>query len=80
MKHITFDASNATAPAHMDHPEEMEEHRLDELVDLQVLAENGDPAAAESAKVWLDRDPDARKQWQDVERVCRLVREEPGAS
>ncbi|AEA27116.1 hypothetical protein ACFQ34_14840 [Pseudonocardia benzenivorans] len=52
----------------------MEEHILDDLVDLHVLAEHGDADAAESAQRWLDRDPDARKQWQDVERDCRLLR------
>lgn len=46
----------------------------DRLVELHVLAEHGDDAAAAEAREWLDHDPDARRTWYRVEELCREVR------
>lgn len=41
----------------------------DQLVELHVLAEHGDPDAAATARLWLATDDDARRVWEDVERI-----------
>lgn len=45
----------------------------DRLVDLHVLAANGDIDAATTAWRWLARDPEARRAWIAVERACDQV-------
>jgi ferric-dicitrate binding protein FerR (iron transport regulator) len=53
----------------------------DQLVELHVLAANGDSAAASEAERWLADDPEARKAWAEVEAACDRVRtsEQAGA-
>jgi hypothetical protein len=46
----------------------------DRLVELHVLAEHGDGAAAAAAARWLDGDPAARAAWEAVTRTCDEVR------
>ncbi|MFC4942846.1 hypothetical protein [Pseudonocardia sp. GCM10023141] len=46
----------------------------DRIVDLHVLAENGDPDAAATARQWLDRDAEARRVWDEVEQTCDRIR------
>jgi hypothetical protein len=47
---------------------------VDRLVELQVLADNGDTAAAAAAASWIAEDGEARRVWEDVERACAQVR------
>ena len=47
---------------------------IDRLVELQVLADNGDTDAAAAAASWIAEDTEARKVWEDVQRVCDQVR------
>jgi hypothetical protein len=48
----------------------------DHLVELHVLAENGDAeAAAEAARV-IAADGEARRVWETVESDCRQLRQE----
>jgi hypothetical protein len=47
---------------------------IDRLVELHVLADNGDPEAAAAAASWIAEDTEARKVWEDVQRVCDQVR------
>lgn len=42
---------------------------INRLVELHVLAEHGDPAAATEAQRWLATDADARRVWHEVERM-----------
>lgn len=49
----------------------------DALVELHVLAEHGDTAAAQEAGSWLTRDAHARAVWETVDDACRAVRAEP---
>lgn len=58
----------------MDVRDEAGSRWRDELVDLHVLAENGDSEAAERARRWLERDADARRAWDEVERTCGQVK------
>jgi hypothetical protein len=46
----------------------------DRIVDLHVLAENGDPDAAATARRWLDHDIEARRVWDEVQRTCDRIR------
>lgn len=56
-------------------PSQLEgERRLDRLVDLHVLAEHGDPDAADAAARWIVDDPEARRRWDQVEQVCATLR------
>ena len=47
---------------------------MDELVELHVLAANGDVAAASAAERWMAADPAVRKAWTQVEDACDRVR------
>jgi hypothetical protein len=47
---------------------------IDRLVELHVLADNGDSEAAAAAASWMAEDTDARRVWEDVQRVCDQVR------
>lgn len=47
---------------------------LDRLVELHVLAENGDTASAAEADAWIAADGEARRVWEDVARACDQVR------
>jgi hypothetical protein len=47
---------------------------IDRLVELHVLADNGDSDAAAAAASWIAEDTEARRVWQDVQRVCDQVR------
>jgi ferric-dicitrate binding protein FerR (iron transport regulator) len=49
----------------------------DQLVELHVLAANGDTEAAAAAERWLAADPEAQKAWTTVERACRQVELHP---
>jgi hypothetical protein len=49
----------------------------DRLVELHVLAEHGDAAAAEAGG-WLSSDPDARRTWHQVDAQCRELRADAG--
>ncbi len=46
----------------------------DRLVELHVLAEHGDPHAADIAERWLATDPAAQHAWSEVERTCHHLR------
>ncbi|WP_433786811.1 hypothetical protein ACQPX6_08305 [Actinomycetospora sp. CA-101289] len=46
----------------------------DRLVELHVLAEHGDAAAAAEAREWLSDDPDARRIWHQVDAQCQELR------
>jgi hypothetical protein len=46
---------------------------IDRLVELHVLADNGDLAAAAAAASWIAEDTEARRVWEDVQRVCDQV-------
>lgn len=47
---------------------------IDRLVELHVLADNGDSEAAVAAASWIAEDSEARRVWEDVQRVCDQVR------
>ncbi|MHA6792374.1 hypothetical protein ACVGVM_02460 [Pseudonocardia bannensis] len=47
---------------------------IDRLVELHVLAANGDTAAAAAAASWMAEDGEARRVWEDVQRTCDQVR------
>lgn len=47
---------------------------IDRLVELHVLAEHGDTAAAATAARWIAEDTEARRRWEDVQRTCDQVR------
>ena len=49
----------------------------DRLVELHILAENGDDEAARTAQRWLAGDAEARHIWNEVEETCHQVREVP---
>jgi hypothetical protein len=49
----------------------------DRLVELHVLAEHGDAAAAAEAREWLSDDPDARRIWHQVDAQCQELRADP---
>lgn len=69
----TFDAQPAAAAAR--HPELAGGARTrDRLVELHVLVEHGDAAAAAEAQEWLDDDPDARRVWHQVDARCQQLR------
>lgn len=46
----------------------------DRLVELHVLAEHGDPAAAAEAARLLADDDEARRVWDTVEATCDRLR------
>jgi hypothetical protein len=52
---------------------------LDRLVELHVLAENGDTTAAVEAARLMAADGEARRVWNIVESTCRRVRGESAA-
>ncbi|MCW2719375.1 MAG: hypothetical protein QOG20_5647 [Pseudonocardiales bacterium] len=47
---------------------------IDRLVELHVLADNGDAASAAAAASWIAEDSEARRVWEDVQRTCDQVR------
>jgi hypothetical protein len=47
---------------------------IDRLVELQVLADNGDSTAAAAAASWIAEDPEARRVWEVVQQTCDQVR------
>jgi hypothetical protein len=49
----------------------------DRLVELHVLAANGDDDAARAAQRWLSGDAEARRMWDEVEEDCHRVRDVP---
>lgn len=59
-----------------NHGQEEADHPvwIDELVDLHVLAEHGDNAAAATARHWMASDPDACRLWDQVDRTCDRLR------
>jgi hypothetical protein len=46
----------------------------DRLVELHILAANGDNHAATAARRWLVADAEARRVWNEVEQDCRSLR------
>jgi hypothetical protein len=52
---------------------------LDRLVELHVLTEHGDTAAAAEAARLIAGDDAARRVWDTVESTCRRLREGPHA-
>ena len=57
-----------------ERPQRIEQRWIDRLVELHVLADNGDTEAAAAAASWIAEDTDARNVWEDVQRVCDQVR------
>ena len=55
----------------------VDERWRDELVELHVLAQNGDTSAASLAVRWCAADPTARQAWDEVERACEQLRDQP---
>jgi hypothetical protein len=47
---------------------------VEQLVELHVLAENGDTDAARRAADWVADDPSARALWTSVEHDCERLR------
>jgi hypothetical protein len=47
---------------------------VEQLVELHVLAENGDAEAARRAADWVAEDPAAHALWTSVERDCDRLR------
>jgi hypothetical protein len=47
---------------------------IDRLVELHVLADNGDLGAAAAATSWIAEDTEARRVWEEVRRDCDEVR------
>jgi hypothetical protein len=45
----------------------------DRLVELHILADNGDAAAAAAAERWCASDPAARQAWDEVASTCQLL-------
>jgi hypothetical protein len=60
--------------AQLAHDEQADPLWMDRLVELQVLADNGDTAAAAAAASWIAEDGEARRVWEDVQRTCAQVR------
>jgi hypothetical protein len=48
---------------------------MEQLVELHVLAENGDADAARKAAEWVEKDGDARAVWASVEQDCAQLRQ-----
>lgn len=55
-----------------------DQDRQDALVELHVLAEHGDRAAAEEAERLLAGDARARRWWDTVTQECDVVRRAEG--
>jgi hypothetical protein len=53
---------------------------IDRLVELHMLAEHGDLVAAATADRWIATDVDARRMWDDVERIRDQLRATPTAA
>ena len=53
-------------------PQQGQEWR-DELVELHVLAANGDSAAASAAEQRMADDPAFRQAWSEVENACGKI-------
>lgn len=49
-------------------------HWQDRLVELHVLTDHGDSAAAAIAATWLATDDEARRRWDTVQRDCDQIR------
>lgn len=47
---------------------------MDRLVELHVLAANGDRDAAAEAQRWIAEDGEARRVWERVQRTCDDLR------
>ena len=52
----------------------VERQWIDRLVELHVLADNGDLGAAAAATSWIAEDTEARLVWEDVQRDCDQIR------
>lgn len=50
---------------------------IDRLVDLHVLAEHGDTAAAAQARSWIADDARAQHVWDSVNHTCDQLRRPP---
>ncbi|NMH98397.1 hypothetical protein [Pseudonocardia acidicola] len=50
---------------------------VDRLVELHVLADNGDSAADAAGRRWIAEDADARRVWEEVQRTCDQLRQAP---
>jgi hypothetical protein len=68
------DHSDVRTTAELVHDEPAHPQWIDRLVELQVLADNGDSAAAAAAASWIAEDPEARRVWEVVEQTCDLIR------
>jgi hypothetical protein len=71
MKRDHLDARAAAEPGHR---EAAVPQWIDRLVELHVLADHGDTAAADAAASWMAEDGDARRVWEDVQQTCDQVR------
>lgn len=69
----TVDTSGVAGTVDPADPGPSDPEWLDRLVDMHVLSENGDAEAAAAAREWLDRDPEARRVWSEVQRTCELL-------
>ncbi|WP_214369017.1 hypothetical protein [Pseudonocardia sp. H11422] len=63
-----------TTSTEVTHDEPAHPQWIDRLVELHVLADNGDTAAAAAAATWIAEDGEARRVWEDVARTCDQVR------
>jgi hypothetical protein len=65
---------SAPAPAPQGRDFAADLRTRDRLVELHVLAEHGDAAAAAEAREWLADDPNARRIWHQVDAQCQELR------
>jgi hypothetical protein len=68
--------AQGSAPAHAPPGRDLaaDLRTRDRLVELHVLAEHGDAAAAAEAENWLSADPNARRMWHQVDAQCQELR------
>ncbi len=71
-----FDSESALPPNGIDTPADPDTAWRNRLVELHVLAEHGDEAAAGEAKSWIDTDERARRAWNEIESTCRELRQD----
>lgn len=71
---MPFDAVTAPSETPTPTPIDPDVTWRDRLVELHVLAEHGDRAAAVEAQAWIDTDERAHRAWHEIEDACHLVR------
>lgn len=70
---VATDALGPATPADEGLPGTQPAGWIDRLVELHILADHGCAASAEQARRWLATDDDARRTWDEVERVRNQI-------